>query len=114
MFDNAIDKLGETIQVYGASESIDALGNPIKVWDQDKGTFAGVVGRPKANDTLFAGGKLADTDKTLIAPSDANIAIGDRLEIDNVTYDLYGTLADWQMKRGGTVQHLQLYLKRVL
>ena len=113
MMDNAIERLGETVQIWGSSSGTGALGNPVKAWDQDKGTFTGVVGRPKANDVLFAGGKLSDTDKTLIAPSDVSIATGDRLEIDSVTYDLYGTLADWQMKIGGTVQHLSLYLKRV-
>ena len=113
MMDNAINRLGESIQIWGTSSTTDSLGNPVTVWDQDKGTFTGVVGRPKANDALFAGGKLADTDKTLIAPSDASIATGDRLEIDSVTYDLYGSLADWQVKLGGTVRHLALYLWKV-
>lgn len=112
--DAAINRLGETIQVWGTSNGTDDLGNSIKTWDQDKGTFAGVVGRPKANDALFAGGKLSDTDKTLIAESTANVATGDRVEIDGVTYDLYGTLADWKMKLGATTKHLQLYLKRVI
>lgn len=114
MNDNAIARLGETIQIWGSSNGTDSLGNPIKTWDQDKGTIVGVVGRPKANDALFAGGKLSDTDKTLIAPSDASLATGDRLEIDSITYDLYGTEADWQMKLGTSTKHLQLYLKRVV
>ena len=111
--DAAIERLGETIKLWGQSSSTDALGNPITVWNQDKGTFKGVVGRPKANDVLFAGGKLSDTDKTLIAPSDASLATGDRVEIDSVIYDLYGTAADWKQKIGTTTKHLQLYLKRV-
>ena len=112
--DAAIERLGEPIQIWGTSSSTDDLGNPVKVWNQDKGTCIGVVGRPKANDALFAGGKLADTDKTLIATSDANLATGDRVEIDGVTYDLFGTLVDWKMKRGTATQQLQLYLKRVV
>lgn len=112
--DNAITRLGEEIRIWGSSESTDALGNSIKTWDQDKGTFTGVVMRPTANDVLFAPGKLADTDKKLHAPSTASIVTGDRLEIDSITYDLYGSLADWQMKLGGTVQYLQLFLKRVI
>lgn len=111
---SAINRLGETIQIWGTSSSTDTLGNPTKTWDQDKGTFIGVVGRPKANDVLFAGGKLADTDKTLIAPSDASIATGDRLEIGGIMYDLYGSLPDWRMKQGGTTRYLSLYLRRVL
>ena len=111
---SAINRLGETIQIWGTSSSTDTLGNPTKTWDQDKGTFIGVVGRPKANDVLFAGGKLADTDKTLIAPSDASIATGDRLEIDSITYDLFGSLPDWQAKHGTTTRYLTLYLKMVL
>lgn len=114
MFDNAIERLGETIQIWGTSDSTDALGNPIKEWTVDKGTTKGVVGRPKANDNLFAGGRLSDTDKTLITLSDASIATGDRLEIDGIRYDLYGTEADWKKKIGSTVKHLQLYLKRVI
>jgi hypothetical protein len=118
MNDNTIGRLGESIQIWGqiwgAASETDDLGNPVKAWTVNKGTFIGVVMRPKANDVLFAGGKLADTDKTLIAPSDASIATGDRLEIDSVTYDIYGTLADWKIKLGGTVQHLSLYLKRVI
>lgn len=112
--DNAIERLGELIQIWGSSDSMDDLGNHIKVWNVDKGTFTGVVGRPKANDVLFAGGKLSDTDKTLLAPSDASLATGDRVEIDSITYDLFGTEADWKMKLGGTVVHLQLFLQRVL
>ncbi|MEA3397797.1 MAG: hypothetical protein U9R05_10085 [Chloroflexota bacterium] len=114
MNDNAIKRLGETVQIWGASSGTDDLGNPVKTWDQDKGTFTGVVMRPTANDVLFAGGRLSDTDKKLHAPSAASIATGDRLEIDSVIYDLYGTLPDWQMKLGGTVQHLQIFLKRVV
>lgn len=114
MIDNAIGRLGESIQVWGASSGTDGLGNPMKTWDQNKGTFTGVVMRPTANDVLFAGGRLSDTDKKLNAPSTAAIATGDRLEIDSITYDLYGSLADWQMKLGGTVQHLQIFLKRVM
>lgn len=113
MMDNAIERLGETIQIWGSSSGTDALGNPVKAWDQDKGTFTGVVMRPTANDVLFAPGRISDTDKKLHAPSTASIATGDRLEIDSVTYDLYGTLADWQIKYSGTVQHLSLFLKRV-
>ena len=112
--DNAIERLGESIQIWGSSSGTDDLGNPIKTWDQDKGTCIGVVGRPKANDVLFAGGKLSDTDKTLIATSDANLATSDRVEIDSVTYDLFGTLADWKIKRGTATQQLQIYLKRVI
>lgn len=114
MMDNAIERLGETIQIWGASSGTDALGNPVSTWDVDKGTFTGVVMRPTANDVLFAPGRISDTDKKLNAPSTASIATGDRLEINSVTYDLYGTLTDWQMKLGGTVQHLQLFLKRVV
>lgn len=114
MMDNAISRLGEEIQIWGASSGTDALGNPVSTWDVDKDTFIGVVMRPTANDVLFAPGRISDTDKKLYAPSTANIATGDRLEIDSVVYDLYGTLADWQMKLGGTVQHLQIFLKRVV
>ena len=114
MMDAAINRLGETIQIWGTSDSTDALGNPVKEWTVDKGTTKGVVGRPKANDNLFAGGRLSDTDKTLITLSDAAIATGDRLEIDGITYDLYGTLADWQVKRGDTVTQMKMYLKRVI
>ncbi len=113
MNDNAIGKLGETVQIWGASSGTDDLGNPESTWDVDKGTFIGVVMRPTANDALFAPGRISDTDKKLHAPSTASIATGDRIEIDSVTYDLYGTLADWKVKLGGTVQHLQLFLKRV-
>lgn len=111
--DAAIERLGETVRIWGSSSSTDDLGNPVKVWDQDKGTFIGVVGRPKANDVLFAGGRISDTDKTLIAPSDANLATGDRVEIDSIIYDLYGTEADWKQRLGTTIKHLQLYLMRV-
>jgi len=111
--DNAINRLGESIQLWGSSSSTDALGNPIKTWDQNKGTFLGVVGRPKANDVLFAAGKIADTDKTLIAPSGTSLATGDRVEIDSIIYDLFGSLADWQIKQGTTTRHLHLFLKRV-
>jgi len=114
MFDNAINRLGETVQIWGSSSGTDDLGNPVQTWDQDKGTFVGAVQRPTANDVLFAPGKLADTDKKLIAPSDASIATGDRLEIDSIIYNLYGTLADWTMKQGGTVRHQQIFLKRVM
>ena len=114
MMDNAIERNGETIQIWGSSDGTDALGNPVKAWAVDKGTFLGVVGRPKANDALFAAGKLSDTDKTLIAPSDADIATGDRLEIDSITYDLCGSLADWRRKLGTNTKHLQLFLKRVV
>ena len=114
MMDAAIERLGEPIQIWGTSDDTDDLGNPVKVWNQDKGTCTGVVGRPKANDALFAGGKLADTDKTLITTSGANLATGDRVEIDGITYDLFGTLADWKHKNGTTTTQLQLYLKRVI
>lgn len=117
MNDNAIGKLGETVQIWGASSGTDGLGNPESTWNVDKGTFTGVVMYPAGDagvgDALFAAGRISDTDKKLHAPSTASIATGDRLEIDSVTYDLYGTLADWQVKLGGTVQHLQLFLKRV-
>jgi len=111
---SAITRLGETIQIWGASSGTDSLGNPVSTWDVNKGTFIGAVQRPAPNDVLFAPGKISNTDKKLYAPSDASIATGDRLEIDSVMYDLYGTLADWQMKLGGTVQYLQLFLKRVV
>ncbi len=114
MMDNAIERLGETVQIWGSSDSTDSLGNSVKVWTVDKGTTIGVVGRPKANDALFAGGKLPDTDKTLITLSDASIATDDRVEIEGVTYDLFGTEADWKEKRGETVTQMKLYLKRVI
>jgi len=103
MMGSTITRLGETIQIWGTSSGTDSLGNPVSTWDVNKGTFIGAVQRPAPNDVLFAP-----------APSDASIATGDRLEIDSVVYDLYGTLADWQMKLGGTVQYLQLFLKRVV
>ena len=112
--DNAIKRLGETVKIWGASTGTDDLGNTIKTWDQDRGTCVGVVAYPKANDALFAGGKLADTDKTLIVPSDADIATDDRIEIDSIIYDLFGTKADWKLKHGTATQYLHLYLKRVM
>ena len=112
--DNAINRLGETVRIWGASTGTDDLGNPIKTWDQDKGSCLGVTAYPKANDALFAGGRLSDTDKTLIIPSDSDIATGDRVEIDSVIYDLYGTDADWKLKFGNTLKYYHLYLKRVV
>jgi hypothetical protein len=113
-FDKQIEQYGETVQIWGASSGTDGFGNPESTWDVDKGTFTGVVLRPTANDITIAAGRITDTDKKLLAPVSADIATGDRLEIDSVTYDLLGVLADWQMKLFGTVQHLQIFLKRVL
>ena len=113
-FNTYIEQYGETVQIWGTSSSTDGLGNPIKTWDDDKGTFTGVVLRPTANDALFDAGRVANADKKLLAPSDASIVTGDRLEIDSIRYDLFGIPADWQMKLSGTVQHLQIFLKRVL
>lgn len=113
-FNKQIERYGETIQIWGASSGTDDLGNPESTWDVDKGTFTGVVLRPTANDALFEAGRAANADKKLLAPSDASIVSGDRLEIDSVTYDLFGVPADWQMKLSGTVQHMQIFLKRVL
>ncbi|RLD18799.1 MAG: hypothetical protein DRI69_09640 [Bacteroidetes bacterium] len=113
MMANAINRLGETVQIWGSSSSTDALGNPVKAWDQDKGTCQGVIMRPTANDALFAAGKVSDTDKKIHLLPDASVTTGDRIEVDSVMYDLYGSLADWKMKQGDTVQFLQIFLKRV-
>ena len=113
-FNKYIEQYGETVQIWGASSGTDDLGNPISTWDVDKSTFTGVVLRPTANDALFDAGRVANADKKLLAPSDADIAVGDRLEIDSIMYDLFGVPADWQMKLSGTVQHLQIFLRRVL
>lgn len=113
-FDKYIEQYGETVQIWGTSSGTDALGNPVKTWDSDKGTFTGVVLRPTANDALFDAGRIANADKKLLAPASASIAKGDRLEIDSVTYDLFGIPADWQMKLSGTVQHQQIFLRRVV
>lgn len=113
-FDKHIELYGETVQIWGVSSGTDAFGNPESTWDVDKGTFTGVVLRPTANDALFEAGRVANADKKLLAPSDASIVKGDRLEIDSVVYDTFGVPADWQMKLSGTVQHLQIFLKRVI
>ena len=113
-FDKQIEQYGETIQIWGSSSGSDDLGNPVKTWDQDKGTFTGVVLRPTANDALFDAGRIANADKKLLAPTDAAIISGDRLEIDSVVYDLFGVPADWQMKLSGSVQHLKIFLRRVV
>lgn len=113
-FDKYIEQYGETIHIWGATEDTDDLGNPISVWNADKDTFIGVLMRPTANAALFDAGRVANADKKLLAPSDADIISGDRLEIDDVMYDLIGVPADWQMKIAGTVQHLQIFLRRVL
>lgn len=115
MFNGLIKRHGETVQIWGTSSGTDDLGNPVKTWDSDKGTFLGIVTRPTANDVLFAAGKLSDTDKKLLAPSDADIVTSDRVEIDSVTYDLYGTLEDWTAKPlNGTTRYMRLFLKRVV
>lgn len=113
-FNKYIEQYGETVQIWGASSSTDGVGNPVSTWDVDKGTFTGVVLRPTANDALFDAGRVANADKKLLAPSDASIVSGDRLEIDDVRYDLFGIPADWQMKLSDTVQHLQIFLRRVV
>lgn len=114
VFDRYIKQYGETVHIWSASDTTDDLGNPKSVWDLDKDTFTGVVLRPTANDALFDAGRVANADKKLLAPSDADIETGDRLEIDGIMYDLFGVPADWQMKLSGKVQHLQIFLKRVL
>lgn len=113
-FDRYIEQYGETVQIWGATVGTDDLGNPLSEWNVDKGTFIGVVVRPTANDALFDAGRVANADKKLLAPSDASIVKGDRLEIDSITYNLFGVPADWQMKLSGTVQHQQIFMKRVV
>lgn len=112
--DAVIKQLGETIQIWGAVSSTDGLGNTIKVWTTNKGTFTGVVSRPTPDDIALLGGKISATDKKLYAPSDASIVTGDRIEIDSIKYDCFGSSADWGIKRAGVVQYLKLFLKRVL
>ncbi len=114
MIDNLIEGYGETIQIWGQAPSTDGLGNPITLWTTDKGTFVGVVARPSPEDITLAGGRISITDKKLFAPSDASIATGDRLEIDSIKYNCYGSIADWKIKQGDTVQYFKLFLKRVL
>jgi len=63
MMGSAITRLGETIQIWGASSGTDSLGNPVSTWDVNKGTFIGAVQRPAPNDVLFAPGKISNTDK---------------------------------------------------
>ncbi len=113
-FKRRITQYGEPVQIWGASTNTDELGNPISIWDIDKDTFIGVVMRPTASDERFGGGRVAKADKKLLAPHDANIIAGDRLEIDSIMYDLLGLPADWEMKLSGRVQHLQIFLRRVL
>lgn len=113
-FDAHIEAYGETCQLWGASTGTDEFGNPEDTWDTDKGTFTGVVIRPTASDITASAGRIADTDKKLLAPTTADIATDDRIEIDSVTYDLLGDHADWQMKLSGTTYHQQLFLRRVI
>ncbi len=113
-FDTLIEQYGETIQIWGQANSTDGLGNTITVWTTNKGTFTGVVARPSPEDIALAAGRISITDKKLYAPSDASIVTGDRLEIDGVKYDCYGSSADWGIKQGSTVQYLKLFLKRVI
>jgi len=113
-FDAHIEQYGESIQLWGDSDGTDDLGNPVKVWNVDKDTFTGVVLRPTASDITISAGRLSGTDKKLLAPTTADIATGDRIEIDDITYDLLGSHEDWQMKLSGITQHQQLFLRRVL
>ncbi len=113
-FDAYIEQYGETVQLWGAADGTDSLGNPTKTWSVDKDTFTGVVQRPTANDITLSAGRLTDTDKKLLAPTTADIATGDRIEIDDIAYDMLGSHADWQMKLSGTVRHQQIFLRRVL
>lgn len=113
-FDRYIKQYGETVHIWSASDATDNIGNPKSVWDIDKASFTGVVLRPTANDALFDAGRVANADKKIIAPSGTDIEAGDRLEIDGIMYDLFGVPADWQMKLYGKVQHLQIFLRRVL
>lgn len=112
--DNLIENYGEEIQIWGQAASTDGLGNSITLWTTDKGTFTGAVARPSPEDIALAAGRISITDKKLLAPSDAAIATGDRLEIDGINYDCYGSSEDWGIKRAGTVQYLKLFLKRVI
>ena len=62
-FDNLINAQGETIQIWGASEGTDGLGNPEKTWDSDKGTSTAVIQRPTPRDIELSAGRIAATDK---------------------------------------------------
>jgi len=113
-FNAHIEQYGESMQLWGSYSDTDDLGNPVKTWAVDKGTFTGVVLRPTAADITISAGRLSSTDKKLLAPTTADIATGDRIEIDDITYDLLGSHEDWQMKLSGTTYHQQLFLRRVL
>jgi hypothetical protein len=109
---------GESIQIYGPGSGSDGLGNPTKTWDVDKGTFYGIVTRPGSRDVeeaqLGNSGTVAAAGKKLIAPSDADIATGDRLEIGGITYECQGSSEEWVVKKNGTAHHLEILLTRVV
>jgi hypothetical protein len=113
-FDNLIDRNGETVQIWGQSSDTDGLGNTFTTWDVDKGTFTGVVVKSGIYDVALEAGRITTSDRKLIAPSDADIAVGDRLEIDGVKYDCYGSDDDWKVKLNGVTQYKKLFLKRVV
>lgn len=113
-YNTLIERSGETVQIWGSSSTTDGLGNPVKTWTTDKGTFTGVVTRPSPEDVKLEAGRIASTDKKLYAPSDASIATGDRIEVDGINYDCYGSSEDWGVKDAGTVKYLRLFLKRVI
>ena len=107
---------GEIIQIWGSSSGTDGLGNPIKTWDQNKGTVYGMPAtlRQSEMDAMSPTGRIAGADKKYIVPAEATIATGDRLEINSVKYDCMGEYADWTVKRRNTIHHLEIFLRKVI
>lgn len=113
IIDTLLTTIGETIQAWGNTNTTDGLGNTVKTWTTDKGTFTGIVQKPKSTDIKLMAGRIDETDRVVYAPTDSGITTGDRLEIDSVYYDIIGSIDDWKLKRNGTTQYYKLILKRV-
>lgn len=88
----------------------------MKTWDSDKGTVKGIVTHPTKDDmdTVTAAGRIAAADKKVIVSASADIATGDRLEIDSIKYECMGEYADWVVRRRNTINHLEILLRKVI